>query len=343
MSKIEFNASKLKDIIDRSKAEASKRSNNSSSNVSIAFLPEGKHKIRLFFDKAGDLYRTAVTHKGPKGQVLCPDYLAERDTSREYPECEFCKQAEIQDDWKLNRRFNIMTFGQLIHTDSPGDYWEAGNVYCIVGNTKYRKSIDSFLSSLYEDSAEYLMTLFDPQIPGGYLSIDVTKGTQGNIAITVIPGKSADPIATEDWWKPLNEVWISPEFNDEKWKENMDEFMATLPNAEAQPAPAGGEQAASSEGSDSGKPNPEEGKQPTAETPKEPEAKAEPTPAPAATPAPKAEVQLADNQVILKDGRTVDLPEEAIEAKCWKQYDASNPVCIVCSVNADCMMESING
>lgn len=116
MSKIEFNASKLKDIIDRSKAEASKRSNNSSSNVSIAFLPEGKHKIRLFFDKAGDLYRTAVTHKGPKGQVLCPDYLAERDTSREYPECEFCKQAEIQDDWKLNRRFNIMTFGQLIHT-----------------------------------------------------------------------------------------------------------------------------------------------------------------------------------------------------------------------------------
>lgn len=339
MAKIEFNASKLKAIIDKSKEESAKRSNNESSGARIAFLPEGKHKIRLFFDTTGELYRTAVTHKGPEGQVLCPDYLSEKDSSREYPECAFCRAAEEQDDWRLNRRFNIMTFGQLIQTDSPGDYWEAGNVYCIVGNTKYRKAIDSFLSSLFEDSSEYLMTLFDPQINGGYLSIDVTKGTQGSIAITVIPGKSAEAIPTEDWWKPLSEVWISPNFNDEKYASNAEAFLKENGNSssEAQPEaqPEGQAQEASQETSESKKPTPEEDK-PTASEVKE---------TPAVTTEVKSSVtseSLSDNQVIVTDGRKLTLPDEVVANKCWTSYDPSNPVCIICEVNADCMMESIN-
>lgn len=334
MAKIEFNASKLKAIIDKSKEESAKRSNNDSSGARIAFLPEGKHKIRLFFDTTGELYRTAVTHKGPEGQVLCPDYLSEKDSSREYPECVFCRAAEEQDDWRLNRRFNIMTFGQLIQTDSPGDYWEAGNVYCIVGNTKYRKAIDSFLSSLFEDSSEYLMTLFDPQINGGYLSIDVTKGTQGSIAITVIPGKSAEAIPTEDWWKPLSEVWISPTFNDEKYATNSEAFLKELggaPASEDSQSAQTTSETSDAESDESKKSEPEEVKPTTSVTQE------------TAAPAPKVDSSnLAENQVIVSDGRTLTLPDEVVANKCWQTYDPSNPMCIICEVNADCMMASIN-
>lgn len=330
MAKIEFTSSKLKAIIDKAKEE-SKKTSSFDKGIPIAFLPEGKHKIRLFFDPMNELYRTVVTHKSPKGQILCPNYLGEKDTSKEYPECDFCRIADDKEDWRLNRRFNVMTYGQLIQTDSPGDYWEAGKVYCLVGNTKYRKAIDSFISSLYEDSAEYLMTLFDPQNAGGYLSIDVTKGNQGTIAITVIPGKSVEPVDTADWWKPLEETWISPEFKTERWVECRTAFLQEQ-----------GEMEAPAEGSEEGKAQQSEdaSASKTAVTTQDAPAKVE------AKPEPVVEKPVAiikdGKQVQLKDGRIVDLPDEVVDNKCWSQYDPSNAVCIICEVSADCMMSSMN-
>lgn len=319
---IQFNPNKLKSIIDRSKQEA-KKSGGNSDFVKMAFLPEGNHKIRLFFDPTGELYRTAVTHKSPIGQILCPDYLAEKDPSGTYPECDFCKAAEEQDDWKLNRRFNVMAYGQLIHTDVPGEYWEAGNVYCIVGNTRFKKAIDAFISSLYEDSQEYLMTLFDPQINGGYLSVTVTRGTQGSVGITIIPGKSVDAVPNiESWWKPLNEVWISDQFNADRYKEAAQKFNEEQNGT----APA--------EGGD--KPADKPADAPAADKPADtPAPTPAPTPEPAATPA-------ADGQIKCKDGTVVTLPTEVIERKCWTLYDASNPTCIVCPINVECMGESLH-
>lgn len=46
-----------------------------------------------------------------------------------------------------------------------------------------------------------------------------------------------------------------------------------------------------------------------------------------------------ENTVLLSTGKTITLPDDVVERNCWKKYDSSQPVCVTCPINMECMFE----
>lgn len=206
-----FSLEKVRQTIEKNKKDAKK------SGPSIAFLPEGEHNIRWLFDPEGENYREIVCHKGEGKNkwILCPDWLAEKDPSGEYPICGFCQLAEEREDWKLRRRFNYLVYGYVKDTKNESDYWEAGNTYVIIGNSRLKNSLLGVFEQLDQENEEYLLTMLTPTIAGPFTNVVVTKGPQGSVQIfPTVSGKKVPPIEFEEnAFIPLSECWIPTRFD----------------------------------------------------------------------------------------------------------------------------------
>ena len=102
---VSINLQKLQSIVTKSKEESNNSSNN---NVSTAYLPEGKHKVRFFVDPENELFREIKTHRSEGGsRILCPDFLRGNYTNNgidlnTIPAfCEVCSISKELDNWKI--------------------------------------------------------------------------------------------------------------------------------------------------------------------------------------------------------------------------------------------------
>jgi hypothetical protein len=318
-----FSVDSIRAAIDKSKASTRP------DGPSVTFLPEGQHKIRWFFDPEGEIYREVVIHRAGRKWLHCPDWLSEKDPEGAYPPCGFCQLADDRDDWKIRRRFNYLVYGYLVDTKQKGEYWQAGNAYMVVGNTRLKRALMEMLEALVDEGEELLLNMLTPDIKGYVTTTTVTKGSQGNVSIQILP-TTVDPIELGDWYKPLAESWVSPTFNLDEFRLSFKEFKAALAEEDQEAAAAAAEE----------------------EVPEVPVSK----PAPKSTPAveeeeveempvevkvknlsPKvnkpAKAEAADST--LPDGVTLDmLPEECPG---WAKYNAGQPVCVICDYNIECM------
>lgn len=224
MAQIKFTVDKVKGAIEKSKKLAG-GGGQDGDYANLAYMPEGTHKIRWFFDPEGEIKRLAVIHMQSGKRCLCPQWLidhgipiiGEKDgkptESFDYPECEICDLSGELDEWRIGQRWTNIAYGYLFHTNVPSDYWQPGNAYAILGNNKMGNAIINSLEALVEDSEEWLMQMLNPQIAGGLTTVQYVKGSQGSCSITPIVGKTIDPIELGDWWKPLNEVYVNANFS----------------------------------------------------------------------------------------------------------------------------------
>lgn len=318
-----FNLGKVRETIDRNKRESA------TNGPSIGFLPEGDHKIRWLFDPEGEIYREVVCHRAGKRWILCPDWLAEKDSENEYPVCGFCKLAEERDDWKLKRRFNYLAYGHVVETKNVSEYWDAETTYVIIGNTRLKRSLVEMLETLVDDSEEYLLTMLTPTMSGPFTNVVVTKGSQGNVNITpTVSTKKSPPMEfEEDEYIPLAKCWVSGKFDINAYAAGLKEVKDTLAEQDAQ---------AKSDAMDAEN-HPKPGEEIVAPEPEPPTTDlttgvsvgTSPTTEESIAPA-KAETTI--EEIVAPDPSL--LPEDCLG---WTKYDPSEPVCVICDYSMDCM------
>lgn len=323
-----FNMNAVRKTIEKNKNESK------TSGPSIGFLPEGDHKIRWLFDPEGEIYREVVCHRGGKRWILCPDWLAEKDSENEYPVCGFCKLAEERDDWKIKRRFNYLAYGHVVETKNVSEYWDADTTYVIIGNTRLKRSLVEMLETLADDSEEYLLTMLTPIMSGPFTNVQVTKGSQGSVNITpTVSAKKCPPMKfEEDEYQPLSKCWVSTKFE-------INAYTAALKETKDQLAEQEKESASDNMDAEN---NPAPEGKPVSPLAAVTSALGEDEPTDvvtnvtvtdeAPTPAEETSAPATTEEIVAPPAD--QLPEDCLG---WTKYDPSQPACIVCDFSMDCM------
>jgi len=288
------------------------------SGPSIGFLPVGTHKIRFFFDPTGELYREACAGRMGRAKFMCPNFAARTDRVGSYPECEICKHQMVMEQYKHKCRYQCMVYGFLYDTKSASEYWQPNNAYVILGNSKLRKALVKMLENLVDEGADMLMGMLTPNIRGFYASVTVTKGTQGEVAIQLLP-TTVDPIELDEWYIPLSEVTYMPnEFDSEVYEAAVAEYMENI--APSVPVPVDEDDDDDEE--ETLVLNEKEVVEAVVEVAKSKAKK-------------KTEAKIVADKVELPDDITLDM----LPDKCpgWAKYAADRPVCVLCDFNIECM------
>lgn len=308
-----FSLDKLRKIIADNQAP----DRDQNSGPSIGFLPVGTHKIRFFFDPTGELYREACAGRMGRTKFMCPNFAARTDRVGTYPECEICKHQTEMKQFKHKCRYQTMVYGYLYDTKNANEYWQPNKAYVIMGNSKLRKALVKMLENLVDEGADMLMGMLTPNIKGFYASVTVTKGTQGEVAIQLLP-TTVDPIELDDWYVPLNDVSFMPnEFESEVYEAAVAEYMESI-------APTVPEPVEEDEDDDDDTPvlDEKEVVEAAVEVAKSKAKK-------------KTEAKVASDEVELPDDITLDmLPDDCPG---WAKYAADRPVCVLCDYNIECM------
>jgi hypothetical protein len=130
-----------------------------------------------------------------------------------YPACEVCAMAKAQEDWKLKAQSCCMTYGLLLASSTVDSYWQAGQVYVIVGRTRLREALVEMAASLLATDQPLLEAMLNPAVPGYATHVTVKRGLEGYVKITPLRDQRVPPIALGDWYKPLAQCWIAPTFS----------------------------------------------------------------------------------------------------------------------------------
>lgn len=166
----------LQDVLDKSQKEADNDAANkggSGKYLNEARLKIGEHKVRLFLDPEGEMFRKWKTKwygksnkADPRQFEECPESLSSRITNSlaagfEHPNAKG-KEFYKQDFWE-----NIYAYMLLVETETKEDkYWKAGNLYCMSFPYYVRDAILSAISkSFSKDRYKEEMTE----------SLDITK------------------------------------------------------------------------------------------------------------------------------------------------------------------------
>lgn len=233
------NISAVQSILNKAKEQKAASASKGSNGPRIAFLPEGRHKIRFFLDPSEQMYREVRTYKTEKGRVMDPNFWRQAGVDPKGVEIPDNNMYDILDElgnWRLNPRFEVIAYGHLYNTDSKSDYWEPGNTYLIVGNGKMRDALLSFMQDLVEDSPEYLMSSINHNLAGNASNVTVVKGQQGSVTITPTMSNPEDPISIEGELKPLTESYVADFYEPEKWKLVVEEYTKLLEEKRAEDA-----------------------------------------------------------------------------------------------------------
>lgn len=226
---VAFNSDHIRKII-----EASHKGNSGDNNgPNVAYIPEGRHTIRWFFDPTGALFREVMIGRVGKKRFVCPDFLSRVDKTSgiDYPPCEIDAIAKERDTWKDKCRYHCLAYGYVYDTKNANEYWKAGAPCVIIGNSYLKRALLEMLENLQENGMDMLLAMLTPQVRGFFSSVSVTKGQQGNIAIQVL-AKSVEPIELGEWYRPLSDVYINREFDEKTYNEAVSEYKANLPEVE---------------------------------------------------------------------------------------------------------------
>jgi hypothetical protein len=225
MSGIQFDLNRLMTLVGKAE-KAVPALHTEGGRSKVAFLPIGTHKLRIFYDPTGEMYRSVVTHKIGKIHTLCPDWLREQGHSG-VPECRICELAREIDDWKLSpsRRFYTLIYAHLYETNNPSEWWQPNHSYVVVGKNRMKTTINSLLKTFASSSPDYILDMVNPNRSGGITTVEVTGGIQGTVTFTPLPGDTKPPIEVGDWWKPLSDGYIPRDFNLEVYQEVLAEAV----------------------------------------------------------------------------------------------------------------------
>ena len=223
-----FNADNVRRIIQ----ENQKGGQDERTGPAVAFLPDGRHVIRWFWDPAGELFREVMIGRVGRKRFICPDFLARKDKMNTYPTCELDAIAKERDVWKDKCRYHCLVYGALYETKNASEYWKVDEnrkptPYVIIGNTFLKRALVAMMENLQDNGMDMLVSMLTPNVRGFFSSVSVTRGQQGNISIQVL-GKSVDPIELDDWFVPLSEVYIPHTFDEKTYREAMSEYAAGL-------------------------------------------------------------------------------------------------------------------
>jgi glutaredoxin len=264
-----FDLAKLKGIIDESKAKSG-GDGGAKNFTNTSYLQEGTHKIRPFVDPQQNLFRQVVYHKG-RPKTLCPDDLNKKNSKNpnwakqvqamdpsyaeqkdeagnviragltELPACEICKAAKEINSWKsgLGLKIDHLMYANFYETSVSGDqakYLKAdkqnGVPYVIVGNKKMKDHINQMIETFSTDAQDYVLGMLNPTLNGGIISMSVTRGNQGSVGVTAIPGAMKPALFDEsslpEWFRPLTQVFIGTEFKKADYDEGVKNANAKL-------------------------------------------------------------------------------------------------------------------
>jgi len=323
-----FSPNKIKQII----LDNQKNSSEERTGPAVAFLPEGRHSIRWFFDPKGEIYREVVIGRVNKKRFICPNFMSRIDKMNTYPTCRICDEAQERDRWKDKCRYNCMVYGYLLDTKNPGEYWKAGQPYVIIGNSYLRRALVDMMENLYEDGMDMLMSMLTPNVKGFISNTSVTKGQQGNISIQVLT-KSMEALNLGDWYLPLDQVYLKAGFELKAYEDAVEEYLANLEQEEAEDA-----EEETGDGSEVGTivQTSSNGANPTSAA------------ATVTTNLDDGMIEVTTRKPTLpkkvtKRGAVAELPDhitlDMLPEGCpgWGQYNSANTVCALCEHNLDCM------
>lgn len=186
------------------------------------FLPNGLHRGRLVVDPLGELFCQYMSYGYFNKGIRDPDSLPAEKLSEGFKNelAELVeKEFKPRGLWKFNRKPVFLVWFYLTQTDSPSEDWEVGKLYCIIGNNRLRDAVTSFLSSMAEEAPDDIMSILDPNETGLQVNIENQGGAQGKCSIAVTyPTKKIPPLdLTQHVYVPLQEAYIKPGFNQEKY------------------------------------------------------------------------------------------------------------------------------
>jgi hypothetical protein len=194
----------------------------------IAHLPEGPHIIRWLFGPRGEIWRDLELHQIKHLLTLCPDREQATNPTGDYPSsCEICALATQRNDWRLQRRRHVLIYGYVGHTTQKSQFWLPRKTYVINGPPRLRVSLIALLKEWIVQQPEDMLAMLTPHVAGPATSVDVKKGRQGSITMTPYTDESFPPISLGDWYIPLDQCWIGPEFN-------LVDYQACLAEVKAQ-------------------------------------------------------------------------------------------------------------
>jgi len=354
---IQFDVSKIKKTLEQANDLAQSQNFEGSEFTPVAFLPKGTHEIKFFFDPTSEIIRYFVMHKVGKFRTLCPRFVKGELVP---DECllDFLGSDKGLGKWKeLGARKQCMIYGKLVDTNNPGEYWQKGKVYAIIGSQRLWKAMTSLLGMVdkNKEAQAYILNMLTPNLNGPVCKVDVIPGSGGAINISNLPG-STDPVFTEppEWWKPLGEIYVSGSFNPADYKNTVKAGIAmfkkeivekgfhesnpligrlleeVLDDEKNQP-PEGGDPGYRGKAANQPAPQPApinlsvSSSQADA-TPAKQEV---PAPAPvASTPTPAPTPQVAN---------PAEQPSAEITCEKFGQFDPNQPGCMVCKNNVECM------
>ncbi len=309
-------------------SEHHKGSNEDRVGPTLAYLPEGRHLIRWFFDPTAKLFREIMIGRVGKKRFVCPDFLSRVDKFGSYPTCEIDEIAKERDAWKDKCRYQCLAYGALYETKNTSEYWKADKdkpptPYVIIGNSFLKRALLDMLENLEENGMDMLLAMLTPTAKGFYSSVTVTKGQQGNISIQVLPN-TKDPIELGEWYVPLKDVLIKSEFDEKTYNEAVSEYLANVDRDE-------GDNDGGSE--ESGEDATTIATSPTTETAAE---ILDSTAVELSPRAPKTSVsarKTSKKNTTLPEGVTLEmLPEECPG---WSNYTGDSKICALCEYNLD--------
>lgn len=186
-------------MVDQAESEKVTRESTKGSGfadgIPEAFLPAGKHTLRIFADPNLQMYRMVrfFTVKDPYKRIMDPRFYKQTDGTYKCGETVIPQEC-IERLWELGSdldyshgsRTSAVFYGMVIDTDSPSEYWEKGKLYVIKGPGRFEDAWMAQMASMRSNPevAPHIAKSLNPTVPGWGWSITVVKGAQGSVSMT---------------------------------------------------------------------------------------------------------------------------------------------------------------
>lgn len=229
---IVFNQDRILDLINGKLDSDKKKEVDEKEFAPVSFLPEGQHKIRIFFDPLSNLVREYLVHQFGNKRTLCPQGCVGDDIP---VECQIHKLHTELDVWRYKARWECISYGKILETNSPSKYWKEGNVGVIISDRGWKFALKSISATMLKDARDFFLTSLNPFVEGGYYIITVFKdGKLKKINIAAQPPgtKYANPVFKKEdvpgWFKSLDEVWVPKKFDIKRYDSVIREIFVDL-------------------------------------------------------------------------------------------------------------------
>lgn len=228
-----------------SKISNKQKSSGNGEFPKCSFLPEGNHVMRIITDPDDEILLEYYARgyfgsgirdiKGVDKSELPENFTDELDT--------VAKRLSDLGIWKYNSKYVCLIYVWLISTTSENENWKPNNLYCVIGDRTFSKSIQSFLIGTNSDSPDYLQKMLNPNEKGLGVKISYerskSKGDRPTCNVQPYIGKDFNPVICDEinfegqGYKSLNYSYISPGFNQEKYDNLLNKAREDLRQKEA--------------------------------------------------------------------------------------------------------------